>query len=490
MRTNYAPPAVGSKLDYVRGILTAYAATGYRITPLYPGDIKVSAYTPSLTVTGISPARRTAAFPLPTDPVQIRIVAKSINPDTSVKVDSAVVYYSVNNGSFVRIKMTREASDTTFIATIPPQGDGSLVKYFFSAWQDTSAYKSTAPDTSKAYLFYYVRSHPITIRDVQYTPFRDGASGAVDLPVTIAGVIQADTSDFPAEIDHRNQSTKTPVVYMQAGNAPWSGIVLFDTVAYAAHRGDSVLVSGSVTEYSGMTEIIVDSIKVVQSGRPSYQQVVVTTGAIGGKACGDSTAEKWEGMLIKFDTVTVTDNDPDPTYSITSQNGSFREYTVNDGSGNCRVDDDGSNMFSPDPHDTAYGFTIIRKNSQIESLAGILRYANGNYKLEPRTNADFGTITGIRREPTKVPGAFALEQNYPNPFNPSTTIRYSVPKAGVVSLKIYNVLGQEVATLVNHQLLAGSYSVTFDAGRFASGVYFYRLSSGDFSSVKKMLLLK
>jgi hypothetical protein len=91
------------------------------------------------------------------------------------------------------------------------------------------------------------------------------------------------------------------------------------------------------------------------------------------------------------------------------------------------------------------------------------------------------------------PQEFALFQNYPNPFNPSTRIQYSLEKAAQVSLKIYNMLGLEVATLVNGRQEAGSYTVPFSAGNtstFASGVYFYRLEAGNFIACKKMILIK
>jgi hypothetical protein len=85
---------------------------------------------------------------------------------------------------------------------------------------------------------------------------------------------------------------------------------------------------------------------------------------------------------------------------------------------------------------------------------------------------------------------FLLEQNYPNPFNPTTKIKYSVPADRFVNISVYNVLGEKVANLVNSLQKAGSYEVTFDATRFASGMYIYRMESGDFVSVKKMMILK
>ncbi len=88
------------------------------------------------------------------------------------------------------------------------------------------------------------------------------------------------------------------------------------------------------------------------------------------------------------------------------------------------------------------------------------------------------------------PLVFALEQNYPNPFNPATRIRYQVPVRGLVSLKVYDILGNEAAVLVNEQQVPGSYSVNFNASRLASGVYIYQLRLNGFVSSKKMLLLK
>jgi len=85
---------------------------------------------------------------------------------------------------------------------------------------------------------------------------------------------------------------------------------------------------------------------------------------------------------------------------------------------------------------------------------------------------------------------FALEQNYPNPFNPSTKIKFAIPKQSHVTLKIYNVLGQEVAELVNQEMRPGSYIVDFNAGRLSSGIYFYSIQAEQFSVTKKMMLLK
>ncbi|MCB1319087.1 MAG: T9SS type A sorting domain-containing protein, partial [Leptospiraceae bacterium] len=89
-----------------------------------------------------------------------------------------------------------------------------------------------------------------------------------------------------------------------------------------------------------------------------------------------------------------------------------------------------------------------------------------------------------------LPITYALSQNYPNPFNPSTTIAFQMPKSGHATLQIFNTLGQLVATLVDKQLPAGRHSVVFKTGEFASGIYFYRLQTGDFSQTNKMMFMK
>jgi glycosidase len=99
-------------------------------------------------------------------------------------------------------------------------------------------------------------------------------------------------------------------------------------------------------------------------------------------------------------------------------------------------------------------------------------------------------ITDIKKKNDSIIESYSLSQNYPNPFNPSTIINYEIPKAGLVSIKIYDVLGREIATLVNEYRQRGSYSVSFNAANMASGVYFYQLKAGEFIIAKKMLLLK
>jgi len=126
--------------------------------------------------------------------------------------------------------------------------------------------------------------------------------------------------------------------------------------------------------------------------------------------------------------------------------------------------------------------------SNTDRLA-VEKYLNDKYNI---------TITGVDNSKSEsIPALFTLYQNYPNPFNPSTTIRYSIPKASFVTLKVYDILGREVAALVNEEKPAANYEIKFDASNLSSGVYFYRLTAtpaggnaGKFVSTKKFIILR
>jgi len=98
-------------------------------------------------------------------------------------------------------------------------------------------------------------------------------------------------------------------------------------------------------------------------------------------------------------------------------------------------------------------------------------------------------ITSVGQE-NNIPKEYSLSQNYPNPFNPSTLIEYGLKKDGKVTVEIYNILGEQVTSLVNGYQAAGKYKIVWNASRFSSGIYFYRIKSGDFNQIKKMVLIK
>ena len=132
----------------------------------------------------------------------------------------------------------------------------------------------------------------------------------------------------------------------------------------------------------------------------------------------------------------------------------------------------------------ASGFLTPSANQNGEAFGLYFALADGTVGQFPEGVTSVEEISGI------TPDNYNLSQNYPNPFNPSTTINFTIPSTELVTLKIFNILGSEVATLVNQNLAAGSYKFNFDAQNLASGVYLYELKAGNFTEIKKMNLLK
>jgi hypothetical protein len=129
--------------------------------------------------------------------------------------------------------------------------------------------------------------------------------------------------------------------------------------------------------------------------------------------------------------------------------------------------------------DVEIGNTYYYKIVAVDFAGNQSEYSEQVYALITDVNADI-----------EIPTVYELGQNYPNPFNPSTVINFSLPESGMVTLKVFDILGQEVAELVNEVKQAGIYNVSFDASNMTTGLYIYRIESGAFTATKKMLLVK
>lgn len=140
---------------------------------------------------------------------------------------------------------------------------------------------------------------------------------------------------------------------------------------------------------------------------------------------------------------------------------------------------------------TSYNYS----GSQNDIAYKVIPDNSGNILVTGTSFNDYATIkysalTGIHGNNTTIPADFYLKQNYPNPFNPSTKIEFSLPAAGNVKLSVYDISGREIQNLVDNYLNAGTYSVDFNASKLSTGTYFYRLTSGSFADIKKMILIK
>jgi hypothetical protein len=132
-------------------------------------------------------------------------------------------------------------------------------------------------------------------------------------------------------------------------------------------------------------------------------------------------------------------------------------------------------------------YTYDVNNNLIEYLGQT--WDGSAWVLSDKSLLTYAPVTAINEDLSSV-NSYSLSNNYPNPFNPSTKISYTIPERGNVSLKVYDLLGGEVAQLVNGEVEAGSYDISFNAVNLPSGIYFYKLQAGSFAETKKMILLK
>lgn len=472
--SGYQPPAQGAKLTYVRGFI----ANRYGISPIYPNDIQVASFPPTVTT-----VRRIPIIPKSTEAVTV--TAKVTDTNVGGSVTKAELLYGIEGGALQVMPMTLATVDSA-VGTIPPQPNGAFIRYMVFATDNDNEKGRSPQDTTREFNFYRVYDSPVTIRDMQYTPYKTGNTGYFSAVVSLRGVVTADTANLGANF-----------IYIQDGTQPWSGILVDGTTdpVKTLKMGDDVTITGTVGESPNRTRLS-NITAVVKNGTapvpaPIQRQTKDFKTNPGGIIDGDPISEQWESMLVKFQNLTVTlQNSDDPGTN-------FGEFNVDDGTGAMRVDDIGTWKKTYSNGLPAHtGSILLVKGSKIESLTGIVYYGNSNYKLEPRGASDFtGVVTGVERI-ADAATSFILHQNYPNPFsagsygNPSTTITYEIPEFIHVRLSVFDALGREVTTLVNQTQSVGIYTAQFHSRNLPSGIYYYRLTAGNFTQTEKMVIVR
>jgi DNA/RNA endonuclease YhcR with UshA esterase domain len=521
--TPWTPPSIGASVIYIRGVIinSAYQDGNgglypYVIVPIYPNDLLLGNTPPF-----ISNVTRIPGVPKPADSVQVNVTVVD-TLDRPLSVDSVQLFYRINRGAYIRKPMLSVGS--IYYTKILPQPLGTLVEYFVRAKDNQGAIRLNPSDTSRSTYFYYVRQNDtLTIKDIQYTPNNGGYSAYDGYDVTTEGVVTCDTSDIPAfSFSSPGGSQSAPrrvIIQDPAIQGGWSGIWIAGSATDVLVKGQRVRITGTVEEYFSMTRINIATpgeIQILQSGvsLPPFQ--ILTPAEVSEtKTDGDTTAEKWESVLIKFQNavsiscIVAQGSSYGCANTLPLPDTSFRRnygeiyviYPSENVETRIELQDGNHDYVSGwDPTLANYynpnlpGLLLYQWNG-FSYLQGVLYFSFSHYKLVPRTNADFGTLIGVQNHQNELPSVFWLGQNYPNPFNPVAKIKYNLPVNAEVSLKVYSILGQEVKTLVNGIQNKGRYEVQFDGTNLASGIYFYVLKSTGFegqkfTDVKKMVLLK
>jgi hypothetical protein len=484
-------PDDGTVLEYIKGYIEtrSVGSGGVTLNPGFRDDYNVLLYAPQF-----SNVTRNPVLVGYGQSVTVNVEIQ----DQDGSITSAKLFYRKNMMGANNELAMNNVSGNTWQAVIPAQNDSSFIDFFFWA-QDNDNNTSLFPaDTATGRYHYLVLDRPLTIQDVQYSPLGSGFSGYNSYNVTVRGIVTVDTTDI--------EGTETGTilgsqVYIQNGSGRWSGINIFGAEADDVRRGDDITVTGPVNENFNVTRIGNTSTPVAitlhSTGNSLPDATPLKTSIIADITNSAVQAERWEGVLIKYENITVADENADgsPGPHSPPTNSNYGDIQVIDDSSQhvTRVSlQYGTHQYHNVWFDSLASLPIrIRENDTFDELVGVLYYSFGNYKLLPRKDDDFvGHTTDVDNE-LELPNEFELTQNYPNPFNPSTKINYSLPVQANVTLKIFNILGQEVMTLVDNELIsAGNHEISFNANGLPTGIYIYSLIANDFVQTKKMILLK
>ncbi|MBD3348135.1 MAG: S8 family serine peptidase [Candidatus Eisenbacteria bacterium] len=294
---------------------------------------------------------------------------------------------------------------------------------------------------------HFVTAPPIeaSVAEIQYTDDPSGASPMEGQSVAVSGVATAGTGTYPGRFA------------IQDGEGSWNGLFVTD-VGLAVDRGDLVETEGMVIELDGVTQLDPFGLIETTPGGSLPDPATVAPGLV-------DTSEAYEGVLVALDDVTVVDD-------------TAHDWIV-ESDGTCHV-----GRWS--------GYSYVPVMNDYLDVRGVMGEDLVSRKLQPRDDDDIEPATGV--PPHGLPTSLALSQNRPNPFGAGTGISYALPADGYVELRIYDVSGRLVRTLVEGLQPAGKWTVAWDGrddrdNRVASGVYFYSLRADGKTVEKRMVLI-
>ena len=332
-------------------------------------------------------------------------------------------------------------------------GTTSIQKSLLIAGDDIGYFHGRTASATYDSVFYSGYLHALYfLDDGNGTPDQSRICGVAVNP----GLCDSISSSFPDGIGVVNGSV---VAYRFADLSATS-----DTVVSVAYDGPDYNVLYHAFEFREIVNPVTEDVSQIMSGSFSWIQSV--GGIIPVELVSFTSIVKNNDVTLNWRTVTETNNSGFAIERKSGQNKPFTQIATIPGRGT-----------TTEPVNYSYTDAGLALGTYTYRLKQI--DFDGSFEY-------IGTVE-VEVVPPKV---FSLEQNYPNPFNPTTIIKYSVPVNGFVNLGIFNVLGEKVADLINKEVEAGTYEINFNASNLSSGVYFYKLEAGSFTSIKKMMLIK
>jgi hypothetical protein len=297
---------------------------------------------------------------------------------------------------------------------------------------------------------------PHTIYDIQ------NGGALTDSAVSVVGIV---TSKNYVDFDG---------FMLAEASGPWHGIVVYSNANVVV--GDSVVITGTVTEYNGLTELSASQVTVLGTGTVP----ALTNVSLADVKTGSPTAESYEGTLVRIPKALACDT--------TWMSPTFGEWAVCIGPDTLRIDN------SSNSNGIYYAKPVFGVDSVI--VTGVMTYSFSHFKLMPRDSADvLINPSGVTGQPPASRPVFSLQPCSPNPAVRDARFSFSLASQGRVDLSVFNVLGQKVATVYSGQLSAGQHSLSWNlkgqnGQQLPNGVYFYNLTDGSRSSTRRMLILK
>ncbi len=452
-------------------------------------------------------------------------------------VSTAKLLWSRNNTNITDSVVMTKGTGNNWSASIPGNGSAAVYRYYIKAI-DSTGRVGTSPAGAPALLNVFTASPDTAKPVITHTTLADVPR--TTWPATVTAVVTDNIGLDSVWVKWYKNSTTTGIKMFKllntgennfgaTFNSANSDVNVNDSIFYRVFARDNSLAHNTDSTTLRTFKIIAQTTACIGTGTSStsypfytlYEdsrtQMLYTSSEIitGGGAAGFINkigftiltvgAPAMSGFSVKMQTTTAS------TISTWTTTGWTEVYTSSsyipagtglqyinlatpyfyNGTGNLLVEicfDNSAWTSNTTVAGTAQTGTVV--HNHVDGGVGCNLTATSTASNRPNVCLVINTAVGVNPVGTSVPKVYSLSQNYPNPFNPSTKINFALPKQGLVTLKIYDILGREIRTLVNEVKNAGSYTVDFNASEYSSGVYFYRIQSNDFSDVKRMLLVK
>ncbi|MEL6772571.1 MAG: T9SS type A sorting domain-containing protein [Bacteroidota bacterium] len=433
-------------------------AANFVINPILPEDLEITGAPPTINFFTAGPE----GILSPNDPFPVEA---SVQANGDATIAAVVVNYGSPSGGGA-VTLEDGDGDGTFTGTIPPfasAGEFVNLTYTVTDSNGINAFATTS---------YRVFDGPLTsITQIQETANGgEGDSPVGDIDAVAMNIVAIVNDDFVDDAGNR-----TLILQEDPNFGQFTGIAAFVDIAAAVQVGDEITITeANINENFGFTRLENLTYTVTNAGAGAYGYFTIPSGSI----ANPDDAEKFESMLLRFESVTITDVNADG--DDTDDGFGEWQFTTGTEAEELRVDD------LAEAFETDYNINNLTVGQQRDFVQGFLYFSFGNFKLIPTDAADVGMA--VAGEDDLVQGSRLIEA-YPNPTTDAATFVYTLDAATDVQLAVYDVTGRRVALLVD-AVQTGEQRVRFDASDLAPGVYVYRLAAADRVETGKLILAR